>query len=128
VLTSYLLSKSLGDCLPEEAIPVPGICKLTAKSAFMVVLSLVTSAAYLGCKPISLACVSFRLRNGAKLPQFSGVWLCVQTKSCKCRTSLSCGARDGSWKSVAWCATATGKSCSRRSEYSQFLSATHTHL
>jgi hypothetical protein len=62
VLTSYLLTKSLGDCLPEEAIAdclpeeaiaVPGVCKLTAKSAFMVVLSLVTSAAYLGCKPVS---------------------------------------------------------------------------
>jgi hypothetical protein len=45
---------SFGDCLPEEGVPGPKVkltnCKLTAKSALMIVLSLATSAAYFGCK------------------------------------------------------------------------------
>jgi hypothetical protein len=50
MLTTYFLSQSFGDCLPSEG-PPPGIrkCMLTAKSALMVVLSLVTSSVYFGC-------------------------------------------------------------------------------
>jgi hypothetical protein len=49
ILAAYFLSKSFGDCLPEEAANEILACKLTAKSAFMIVLSLATSAAYFGC-------------------------------------------------------------------------------
>jgi hypothetical protein len=40
---------SFRDCLPEEGVPVPGVCQLNYKSALMIVLSLATSAAYFGC-------------------------------------------------------------------------------
>ncbi len=50
ILTTYFLSCSFGDCLPEEGVAL-GMdkCKLTPKSALTVVLSLVTSAVYFGC-------------------------------------------------------------------------------
>jgi hypothetical protein len=61
-LKAYFLSKSFGDCLPEEGVPVKyGACKLTGSSAFMTVLSLATSAALFGCTHGNVRCkLAFR--------------------------------------------------------------------
>ncbi len=94
ILAAYFLSKSFGDCLPEEGVPVPGVCKLTtnfliearfnnckltAKSALMILLSLATSAAYFGCTHAT----------NLKRPLQTS----VRDVSLKCRTKLVCLCR-----------------------------------
>ena len=56
VLAAYFLKRSFGDCLiANKSVPVAEIlsvvqnCQLTENAAFMVVMSLMTSAVYLGC-------------------------------------------------------------------------------
>ena len=103
ILAAYFLSKSFGDCLPEEGVPVKyGACKLTASSALTIVLSLATSAAYFGCTHRNVRC-KLAFRNVPwKLPFETHPP--VQTKSCKSRASSSSGARRKSSKTVACCA------------------------
>ena len=106
ILAAYFLSRSFGDCLPEEGVPGPRVehanCKLTSKSALMIILSLATSAAYFGC---THGKVRWNLpfdtshRNG-----HSTMRLAVQTKSSRSRASSSSGARRKSSKTGACCA------------------------
>ncbi len=75
---------SFGDCLPEEGVPGRGVCKLTnckltAKSALMVVLSLATSAAYFGCKHGHVRWkLPFKCSIETSIRQFR--WLCRQSR------------------------------------------------
>jgi hypothetical protein len=74
---------SFGDCLPEEEVPGPGVkltnCKLTAKSALMIVLSLATSAAYFGCKHGHVRWkLPFKCSIETSIRQFR--WLCRQSR------------------------------------------------
>ncbi len=106
VLAAYFLSMSFGDCLPEEGVTGPGVkltnCKLTAKSALMIVLSLATSAAYFGC---TNGIVRWKLPfDTSHRTIHSTVRLAVQTKSSRSRASSSSGARRRSSKTAACCA------------------------
>ena len=59
VLTTYFLKQSFGDCLVADKSDYTAImsvvqsCQLTDGAAFMVILSLVTSACYFGCERLS---------------------------------------------------------------------------
>ena len=97
---------SFGDCLPEEEVPGLGVkltnCKLTAKSALMIVLSLATSAAYFGC---THGIVSWKFPfKGSIETSIRQFRLVVQTKSSRSRASSSSGARQKSSKTAACCA------------------------
>jgi hypothetical protein len=104
ILAAYFLSKSFGDCLPEEGVPGRGVCKLancklTSKSALMIILSLATSAAYFGC---TNGIVRWKLPfDTSHRTVHSTVRLAVQTKSSRSRASSSSGARRKSSKTVA---------------------------
>ena len=120
VLAAYFLKRSFGDCLvANKSVPVGEImsvvqnCQLTENAAFMVVMSLMTSAVYLGCAHRPHHLWSFRPETKLlPLPRpqrFNGC-VFVQTRSCKSRASSTFGAREKSWRTGA----CSGKSCSNR--------------
>ncbi len=91
VLAAYFLKRSFGDCLvANKSVPVGEImsvvqnCQLTENAAFMVVMSLMTSAVYLGCAHRTVCSLFGPKLSYFRTPALSGsmgVWGCRQDRA-----------------------------------------------
>ena len=109
VLTTYFLKQSFGDCLVADKSDYTAImsvvqsCQLTDAAAFMVILSLVTSACYLGCAPPQWP--TFGAFAGPHMPRsprgLPKIFFYAQISSCKFRASPSFGSSGPTSRLVA---------------------------